>query len=315
MYSFFNRTFRNYRPLFSASSSSPWKSYSWVLGFIANMYKKTLSWLGWKAPKPALLPVIDPLTTYLDQKKANFLRTYEDSYASETINQAIDTCFYDKNELYETIMDRENDLEKEWKTRILFESTPRGNIVMYYDVFKQGFAYYSDVNNIPYSILNAVAMKYVLIFRCRDFFMDTNITPDTEPSPFIKIYVDEPKKTTPTQPGTKVKTDTIPTNLYAKFKVYNKGSGAKGSGAKGSGAKANADDTDKTKAKKDAITNTFTNLGKIMNFSLLQKAKKIYPTNNFQSSFHNILNSETQLQKTVLDYKQYKQYKEQALAT
>jgi hypothetical protein len=304
MYSFFNRTFRNYRPLFSISSSSPWKSYSWVLQFIVKTYTNTIAWLGWKAAKPALPPVIDPLTAYLDQKKANFLRTYENSYANETINQAIDKCFYDKNEFFETIMDRENDPEKEWKTRILFESTPRGNIVMYYDVFKQGFAYYSDVNNIPYSILNAVAMKYVLVFRCRDFFMDTNITPENEPSPFIKIYVEEPKKTTTIQPVTKVKTDTIPTNLYAKFKVYNKGKG-----------NDKANDTDKTKPKKDAITNTFTNRGKIMNFSLLQKAKKIYPTNNFQSSFHNILNSETQLQKTVLDYKQYKQHKAQALAT
>jgi hypothetical protein len=239
----------------------------------------------------------------LDKKKADFLRTYEDSYANETINQAIDKCFYDKNEFYETIMDRENDPEKEWKTRILFEFTPRGNIIMHYDVFKQGFAYYSDVNNIPYSILNAVAMKYVLVFRCRDFFMDTNITPENEPSPFIKIYVEVPKKTAPIEPGaTKVKTDTIPTNLYAKFKVYNK-------------AKAEPNDKVKTKPKKDAITNTFTNRGKIMNFSFVQKAKKIYPTNNFQSSFHNILNSETQLQKTVLDYKQYKQHKEQTLAT
>ena len=310
MYSFFNRTFRNYRPLFSISSSSLWKSYSWVLRFIVNTYTTTIAWLGWKAPKPALPPVIDPLMAYLDKKKADFLRTYEDSYANETINQAIDKCFYDKNEFYETIMDRENDPEKEWKTRILFEYTPRGNIIMHYDVFKQGFAYYSDVNNIPYSILNAVAMKYVLVFRCRDFFMDTNITPENEPSPFIKIYVEEPKKTAPIETGaTKVKTDTIPTNLYAKFKVYNK---AKGSGAKGSGEKVNET---VAKAKKDAIANTFTNRGKIMNFSFVQKAKKIYATNNFQSSFHNILNSETQLQKTVLDYKQYKQHKAQSLAT
>jgi hypothetical protein len=46
---------------------------------------------------------------------------------------------------------------------------------------------------ISYEILNAAAMKYVSIFRCRDFFIDESISLTS--SPFIKIhFIDEPKK-------------------------------------------------------------------------------------------------------------------------
>jgi hypothetical protein len=46
---------------------------------------------------------------------------------------------------------------------ILIDRTPYGNVIMHYDVFKNGFAYYSDIN-LSYKIINAVAMKYVLTF-------------------------------------------------------------------------------------------------------------------------------------------------------
>ena len=93
-------------------------------------------------------------------------------------------------------MNQENNyIEREWKTRILIDSSPRGNIIMYYDVYKQGFAYYSDQNSIPYCILNAVAMKYVLMFKCRDFYMNTNCLPKDFVSPLAKIFHDDDKKT------------------------------------------------------------------------------------------------------------------------
>ena len=57
-----------------------------------------------------------------------------------------------------------------------------------------GSSYYSDQNIVSYDILNAVAMKYVTIFRCRDFFIDETIRKIS--SPFIKLYfTDEPNKT------------------------------------------------------------------------------------------------------------------------
>jgi hypothetical protein len=67
------------------------------------------------------------------------------------------------------------DLEKKWKSNLLLETTPRGNIIMYYDAYKMGFAYFSDQKGISYDILNACAMKYVEIFRCCDLFVDEAI--------------------------------------------------------------------------------------------------------------------------------------------
>jgi hypothetical protein len=59
---------------------------------------------------------------------------------------------------------------------------------MYYDPYKLGFSYYCDQNVISYDILNSVAMKYVIIFRCQHFFIDENVVPIDKRSPFVDIY-------------------------------------------------------------------------------------------------------------------------------
>jgi hypothetical protein len=68
--------------------------------------------------------------------------------------------------------EEKNDTERLWKTRILYESTERGNILFYYNPYKLSFEYYSDAQIIPYSILQYVAKKYVSMNRCRDFYID-----------------------------------------------------------------------------------------------------------------------------------------------
>ena len=54
-------------------------------------------------------------------------------------------------------------IESQWKTRILFDTTPVGNVLMYYDIYKHGFAYASD-QTVPYPVLCACAMKYCKLF-------------------------------------------------------------------------------------------------------------------------------------------------------
>ena len=70
-----------------------------------------------------------------------------------------------------------------WKKRILYQSIQRkdGQIVnlMYYDLFKQGFGYYSNDSVVSYKILNAMAMKYVIVFFV-DFFMDEFVLNEKE---------------------------------------------------------------------------------------------------------------------------------------
>ena len=113
------------------------------------------------------------------------METYETKY-----NQNIDPLFYDRA-AYKKLMEEPNNfLEKEWKSRILYENTPQGNIIMYYDVYKEGFVYYSDQTSIPYKLLNIVAMKYTMTYRCIDFYIDEQFIPNN-PSFMIKFMHDE----------------------------------------------------------------------------------------------------------------------------
>ena len=119
-----------------------------------------------------------------------------------------------------------NDIEIKWRTRILIENTPRGNIMMYYNSFKRGFAYYSDQQGVPYIILNTMAMKYVRVFQCRDLFMDDKVTPEDSPSPFIQIYKDDEKnamksKIEETPVEQRIDRDMLKSGPFAKLKKYN----------------------------------------------------------------------------------------------
>ena len=130
-----------------------------------------------------------------DEYKESALRRFLASYCevndhAEKYNTNVESIFYLRALYLEALKDPDNELEKTWKRRILMESTPRGNIVMYYDAFKRAFSYYSD-NSMPYSLLNAVCMKYVLMYRCRDLFIDQYVIPSGFPTTFHKIHFDD----------------------------------------------------------------------------------------------------------------------------
>lgn len=166
---------------------------------------------GYKPPKAITVTTLS--TSYEERQKQRLLDTYE---SSNDFNENIDKCFYNQAELREVLIEENNGLEKTWKTRILFENTPRGNIIMFYDAFKQGFAYYCDQTSLPYHLLNAVAMKYVTTYRCRDFFVDNQETPENHPSPLL-----EPVKTK--EVVVKKEESVVPKKSapFAKFKSYN----------------------------------------------------------------------------------------------
>jgi hypothetical protein len=132
-------------------------------------------------------------------------------------NQNVDAFFYDKAKYIAIFENAENEYEAIWKRKILYMTTPMGNIAMYYDPYKLGFSYYSDQSYIKYDILNAVAMKYVIIFRCFDFFIDERITKIS--SPLIKIHLIEEKKIDASKPNFNAiqaaKTDKSP---FVKFR-------------------------------------------------------------------------------------------------
>lgn len=196
--------------------------------------------------KVAGVPSLPPLTAeehYKNQEIKRFV------VAFPTISNAnVDAVFSSPAEYREAIKTPDNALECTWRRRILMEQTPQGGILMYYDPFKRGFAYYADTHK-PYGLLNAAAMKYVRLFQCRAFFIDEFFWPAGHTSPLTKFELDiiEPKENkTTTARGT--------SGPFAKLKTYQ--------------------EEPTTSTLEVHFKNRFVHLGKIVNYNMLQTPKK-----------------------------------------
>lgn len=122
-------------------------------------------------------------TNPLENESKKFSLLY-DPRKTTSPNQNITTELY-KHETYEK-MTEESEQEYVWKRRILLQDTPSGNIAMHYDLYRQAFAYHSD-RYVSYPVLNLCAMKYVRLFFCRDFFVDTTFLPESFVNPFNQM--------------------------------------------------------------------------------------------------------------------------------
>jgi len=273
--------------------------------FFTYLYRWSYYFL-YKAYKVVFLEkkkvTFDPITKYIENNKQKLLV----SFNINDMNTQIEKVFYNKKELQETLVDKNNELEKIWKTRILFENTPRGNIIMHYDVYKNGFAYYCDANGIPYNILNAVAMKYVTVFYCRDLFMDNEHLNEEKQSPLIKMYLEQEKE------SKKEKDDValtvlpkLDTSAFAKLKNYKKVD-----------EKDDKKETTKDKKQeKEYNRNIFVNLGRISNFKFINKPEKRSKLNGFYSKLLDGVSSEGEVQHQVMNYSKYKELLKQKQQT
>lgn len=235
--------------------------YSLIL-FFQRLYERIRYWI-WK---PVVIPTImDESEIYVKKQTKRFLeKVLENQKEKEKGNQNIDPVCYSLVEFQALILQENNTLEDEWKRRILMEYTPRGNVVMYYDIFKHAFAYASD-NYIPYNVLNACAMKYVVTFRCIDFFVDSTILPEEILSPFSLLQNEaEIKKKEDADIKKKGLGISFTNAPFAKLKTYSSTSESESNKEK----KSKAGDMIK-------YSNNFRNIGKISNVSLLSKPKKI----------------------------------------
>jgi hypothetical protein len=122
-----------------------------------------------KTKPPLPIPAIKEETKYEKSCKR-----YADFYSKKTDdeNSNIDPVLYDFDKRKELFANPDNEHEKMWKSRILIENTPRGNVMVYYNPYTLSFQYYSDEQIIPYKIMQQVAMKYVVMYRCKDFYID-----------------------------------------------------------------------------------------------------------------------------------------------
>lgn len=257
--------------------------------------------------------IIDPITEYINNNKEAFIKTYEND---KNMSENIEPIFYNKKDYTAFMKTDHNEIETAWKTRILYENTPKGSIVMFYDAYKQAFTYYTDQSSMPITILNAVAMKYVMRFFCRDFYYDEQtlkvkkeVTEKEEEkedekeeeefihntyiSPLIKIHneneeTDEKKKL-------KNLLDTAP---FARLKSNKTVS------------KENLTKVKTKKVVKDVNVNKFVSLGKMYNFHILQK--KISRANpNTNTKYDDMFStSKAHIISTKMSYKDFKRSKQ-----
>ena len=271
--------------------------YRWFFYFLYKAYSAVIN------EKKAI--VFDPVSSYIEKNKKKLLNRFTKpgefhTELSNNMNSNIEKVFYNKKDLLETLVDQNNELEKIWRSRVLFENTPRGNIIMYYDAFKQGFAYHSDINGIPYNILNAVAMKYVVLYHCRDLFIDNEYLENEKESPLIKLYLEQEKENKKENTD-KIAVKKLDDSAFAKLKNYKK-------------TDINEDKNTKDKSEeikkpeKEYNRNIFINLGKICNFKILQKPEKKSKLNGFYSKLLDGVTSEGELQNQVMNYSKYKEF-------
>jgi hypothetical protein len=246
-------------------------------------------------PKKKQPVITDPLTEYISYQNNKFTSTFVGDV--HDFNGNIDKIFYLKKE-YNELMKQPNNMEAEWKTRMLIETTPRGNILMYYDPYKMGFSYHSDIKGISYNLLNAVAMKYVTIYRCRDFYFDNTI--EKLSSPLAKLHLEEDKKNKNksdknNDEENKILKDALQNGPFVKLKKQTQ----------------QTDTDNKIKDKSDKptkpiYTNKFIHVGKMTNFNILKSLPISKKTMNFSSQYLNDLSQESDLQHNIMSYKDYK---------
>lgn len=220
-------------------------------------------------------------------------------------NENMDEEFYNMELYKETIATENSDFEKKWKTKLLNASTPRGNISMYYDVYKMGFAYFTESSFVPYEVLNSLAMKYVRVFRCRDLFIDNKITPLNYESPLIKL-----RKTEEQKEKEQKQTDIKPINKellkkgpFAKLKNYK---------LEENPNKRKLDEIkepEKIRSNPNLLynVNLFINMGKHVNFSFIQKIPKKKVFVGMKSKFSDLFEKEHEVQTENMNYKAFKE--------
>ena len=276
-----------------------WKTFFFTIYQFFYQYSITnlLNFFGKKQIKEKseqsrpILSLFSQINNYKENEKKRFLNTYE----KDIYNKNMDPVFYNLKEYNKLVIQENNELEKKWKIRLLYETTPLGNIIMFYDVYKKGFSYYSDIH-ITYTLLNVVAMKYVRIFCCRDLFIDDSITPSENPSPFIELEKKEEKeekKEKKEKKEEKEESKTIRNGPFIKIKK-NLESNKK-------------EETQKTKQEEHLYNvNKFIYMGKISNFSFIQKIQKKRVVLSNQNRFKDMFEEEHEIQKEILSYSEYR---------
>ena len=176
------------------------------------------------------------------------------------------------------------------KNNYIIETTPLGNVLMYYNNKKDTFEYYSD-NEIPYRFLDVVGRKYVLTFNCRFLYIDM----EQELKNYEKKLEEREKEIEiekQKQEELKSQTNSLNSvsekkNVFAKFKTYNKeaGSGRVNKAPPPKNSIPNKQQLTNEKVLLKEKSNHYTREGKLSNVNILKKVDRKVVDKKYAMSF------------------------------
>ena len=240
-----------------------------VYAFFYRLYISVIFYTKYAMGQIKLVKKTPPLD--YDKKYQKYVKHYKEATDTEA-NTNIVADLYDYDARKTLFAEEKNDTERLWKTRILYESTERGNVLFYYNPYKLSFEYYSDAQIIPYSILQYVAKKYVSMNRCRDFYIDMIERPQNKMIVVLRKEEDAMKsKKMKVNDITKLvdKSLTNTDNVFDSLKEHRTVSKGPATKTKGTVTKPK-----EIKEKPLEFANKYVRLGKISEFNITQKPPK-----------------------------------------
>lgn len=146
---------------------------------------------------------------------------------SECENQ--EECENESQEGEDIILGNEltNEIKVSLSDRILMETTPKGNVIMYYnhdpdDEARSSFHYYCDDKSIPFNYLDTVSRKYVCVYKCPQIYrylekeMKAEIQKMKEREELEKKRQEDKDAESESNPTSRKRSDSV----FATFKNY-----------------------------------------------------------------------------------------------
>ncbi len=193
------------------------------------------------------------------------------------------------------------------KCNKVMESTPLGNVVMWYDPDKESFHFHSD-STIPYRFLEVVARKYVVTFYCPQIYVDMEEQIELAKQKLQDQKEEKERKKREEVAAALISKETTTTkpksNVFAKFKDYNKAQSKSSAGAPKTSQTPTTKDNENIILKENA--NRFTYDGRFSNFQLLVKVDRKVVDKRLNMSFADFKkmksNNESQYQYPLQSY-------------
>lgn len=179
------------------------------------------------------------------------------------------------------------------KNTLLFEGTPLGNLIMFYNHSRESFTYYSD-NAIPYRFLEVASRHYVIQNNCKSIHINM-----LEELSEAENRLQEKKEKEKEKEPDKINSGEQPKkNVFAKLKNYNTASVRAPNATTQKLAPKNSRTMPNSNVKINNETsvivkekaNRYSYEGKIANFSFLKKIESNITNKLYDMSFADFIN-------------------------